>query len=167
MTIKFKPETTRKALGSGREIPRSKVQKQWLPANFRLKIDGLDEPCKRVNKIEALTVKQKVVEDQGGAGEYEVPDLVITLPESVAKPFYDWHEDFVIKGNNSSEGEKNGKLEYLTPNLSEALFTLEFFNLGIFKLAPEKGEANSDQIKRVTAEMYCERMTFSFGKVGC
>jgi hypothetical protein len=33
-----------------------------------------------------------------------------------------------------------------------------FFNLGIFKLAPEKQEANSDQIRRVVAELYCERM---------
>ena len=41
----------------------------------------------------------------------------------------------MIKGNSSSEEEKNGKLEYLAPNPSDVLFTIEFHNLGIFKLA--------------------------------
>ena len=73
----------------------------------------------------------------------------------------------MIKGNNSSEEEKNGKLEYLAPNLSEVLFTLEFHNLGIFKLASETFEAG-DQIQRVKAEMYCEQMTFTPGTgIGC
>jgi hypothetical protein len=93
---------------------------------------------------------------------------VVTLPESQAQSFYDWHEEFVIKGNNGQEEEKNGKLEYLAPNLSDVLFTIDFHNLGIFKLAPEKGEAGSDQIQHVMAEMYCVQMTFTPGKgVGC
>ena len=67
-------------------------QKKWLPSNFRLKIDGLDNACPQVNKIEAITIKQKVVEDPGrraarlpeGAGELEYPNLVITFAESHA-----------------------------------------------------------------------------------
>ena len=47
------------------------------------------------------------------------------------------------------------------------LFTLEFHNLGIFKLASETVEAG-DQIQRVKAEMYCVQMTFTPGTgVGC
>jgi hypothetical protein len=129
-----------------------------------------------VSKVDALTIKQQIVESDIGEGrdfgrepgKMEFPNLVVTLAESNAQDFFDWHEHFLIKGNNGQEDEKGGKLEYLTPNLSEVLFTITFFNLGIFKLAPEKVEANSDQIRRVRAEMYCEQMTFSAGKgVGC
>jgi tail tube protein gp19 len=177
MTVKWSPEVTRRVKGSGKAVSPcggAKVQKRWLPANFRLTIDGLD--CTKVNKVDAFTVRRKLLESPVGdqrdfgrePGTVEVPNLVVTLPESQAQSFFDWHEEFVIKGNSGAEEEKDGKLEYLAPNLADVLFTIEFHNLGIFKLAPEKGEAGGDQIQRVTAEMYCEQMTFTPGKgVGC
>ena len=72
----------------------------------------------------------------------------------------------MINGNASAEDEKSGMLEYLTPNLKDVLFTINFHNLGIFKLAPEKLEAGGEQIRRVKAEMYCERMEFNFREGG-
>src|SRR5215213_7861365 len=56
MTVKFAPEYTRRSKASGKigsEIGKAS-QKQWLPSNFRLEIDGLD--CKRVSKIDSFTV---------------------------------------------------------------------------------------------------------------
>ena len=90
----------------------------------------------------------------------EFPNLVVTLPDANAKDFYDWHEDFVIKGNSSKE--KTGFLEYLTPDLKSVIFKLGFQGIGIFKLSPEKVEQGSDQIRRVKAEMYVEDITFDF-----
>jgi phage tail-like protein len=177
MSIKWAPEYTRfsASVGGGATIAGkyandAKIQKKWLPANFRLKIEGLEVPCVKVNKIEALVIKQKVAENPvGEQRDYqkeptsvETPNLVITFPESHSKEFYDWHEDFVIKGNNGDDKEKGGTLEYLTPNLQEILFTLTFKHLGIFKLTPEKVESGSEQIRRVKAEMYCEELTFDF-----
>jgi phage tail-like protein len=174
MTIKFKPELTRFVSSKGQVIKGaldSKVQKKWLPANFRLKIEGLDEATLRVTKIEALVIKQKVVESSAGErrdsgkepAALEVPNLVITLPESHADAVSKWHEDFVIKGNNAQDKEKTGTLEYLTPDLKTVLFTLTFSKLGIFKLAPEKVEAGNEQIRRFKAEMYFEDIKFSYG----
>jgi len=176
MTIKFAPEYTRMTTTtggpsvSGKYAIDAKVQKKWLPANFRLRIDGLDDTCMRVNKIEAITVKQKVVENPiGELRDYEkepavleIPNLVITFPESHSKGFYDWHEDFVIKGNNGDDKEKSGSLEFLTPNLQEVLFTITFKHLGVFKLTPEKVESGSENIRRLKAEMYCEEMAFDY-----
>lgn len=176
MTLKFKPEYTRKVIGQGNKITGgmfpidAKKQKQWLPSNFRLRIDGLEEPCTRVNKIEALTIKQKVTENAVGelrdyeqeATSVEVPNLVITTAESHAKPLYDWHEDFVIHGNCGEDNEKGGTLEYLAPDRKTVLFTLTFKNLGIFKVAPDKMEAGAEGIRRVKAEMYCEDIRFSY-----
>ena len=175
MTIKWAPEYTRTvnqpaATIAGKFAIDAPKQKKWLPANYRLKIDGLDKACARVNKIEALVVKQKVTEHAVGelrdyekeAAHVEIPNLVITFPESHADEFYKWHEDFVIKGNNGQDAEKGATLEYLTPNLKETLFTLTFGNLGIFKLTPEKVEAGNEQIRRLKAEMYCETIKFDY-----
>jgi len=176
MSIKFAPEYTRVSSSGGGAVTSSTykinaaTQKKWLPANFRLKIDGLDEGCSKVNKIEALTIKQKTVENPvGELRDYqkeptsvEVLNLVVTLPESHSKAFSDWHESFVIRGDNGESAEKGGTLEYLTPDLKTVLFTLQFHNLGIFKLTPEKVEAGSEQIRRLKAEMYCEDIKFNF-----
>ena|SRR2546426_12461378 len=114
------------------------------------------------------TLSPESTQRQKGSGNTITPCGTVKQKKWLASNF-EGHEDFVIKGNNGSESEKNGMLEYLTPNLGEALFTINFQHLGIFKLAPEKAEANSDQAKRVRAEMYCEQMTFKFGKgaAGC
>lgn len=172
MTVKITPESTRSVKGSGRIAAAAKLQaaqKKWVPANFRLQIGTLD--CTRVNKIEALTIKQKVVENPVGEmrnyqkepANAEVPNLAITLPEEHAAAFDAWHKSFVIQGKDSQGSKKNGQLDYLTPDLREVLFTLTFKNLGIFKLTPEKTEAGSENIRRVRAEMYCEEIRFSYG----
>lgn len=174
MTVKFAPEYTRMKPKTGAAInaPLGKgEQKKWLPSNFRLKIDGLDQACAKVNKIEALTIKQKVVEHAVGElrdyekepASIEYPNLVITCSESHADQLYAWHEDFVIKGHNTQDKEKGGSLEFLTADRETVLFTLTFAGLGIFKLTPEKNEAGSENIKRVKAEMYCEEIKFQAG----
>ena len=174
MTVKFTPEYTRVKAKTGGAVqaPLGKgEQKKWLPSNFRLKIDGLDNATPRVNKIEALTIKQKVVEDPVGEqrdyqkvpASIEYPNLVITCAESHADQLYDWHEDFVIKGNNSEDKEKGGTLEYMSANMKDVLFTLTFHGLGIFKLTPEKVEAGSENVRRVKAELYCHQLTFAPG----
>jgi len=174
MTVKFSPEYTRLVAKKGSSIAGGTfkndqaIQKKWLPANFKLVIDKLD--CTRVNKIEAITVKQKVVDNPTGElrdyerepAHLEIPNLVVTLAESHAKEFYDWHEDFVIKGNNGDNMERGGSLTYLTPDLKTELFTITFEHLGIFKLTPEKVEAGSENIRRVKAELYCEDMKFQY-----
>ena len=171
MTLKFSPEYTRLSFGGGGILQgqSAKQQKKWLTSNFKLEIGGLDTT--RVNKIEALVIKQKVVENAVGEqrdyqkepANLEVPNLVITFPESHATGFYQWHEDFVIKGNNGQEQEKNGALNFLSPTLQESFFTLSFGHLGIFKLAPETAQTTGDTIRRLKAEMYCEEIKFDYG----
>src|SRR5215212_3963959 len=65
LTVKLAPEFHRARAGSGAttRIPSSR-SKAWLPSNFKLEIDGLE--CKKVNKIEALTFRQRVAEHAVG-----------------------------------------------------------------------------------------------------
>ena len=172
MTVKIKPEYTRWKKGSG-QVKVSDYslgkghQKKWLPRNFRLNIQGLD--CTHVNKIEAITIKQKVVEHAVGEkrdyecepANLEVPNLVVTFSESHGESWHQWHDNFVIKGKNTQDQEKSGTLELLTEDLGTKLFTLDFHGLGIFKLTPDKVEAGSENIRRIKAEMYCEEIKFS------
>lgn len=169
MTIKIAPETTREKKGSGAiDLKPPAPQKKWLARNFRLQIAGLEEDCKQVVAIDALTIKQQVIEHAVGEkrdyekepSDIEIPNLVVTLPESHADQFSKWHHDFLVLGKNDQGQEKSGTLEYLTPDLKETIFKLDFFGLGIFRLTPDKLESGSGNIRRVKAEMYCENIEF-------
>ena len=174
ITIKLKPEYTRYKSGGGGKISGGTYstdqakQKQWLTSNFRLRIDGTD--CTRVNKIEAITVKQKNVANPVGEmrdyeqepASLEIPNLIVTMPESHSSEFFKWHESFVIKGENEDNKEKGGTLEFLSSDLKTVLFTINFEHLGIFKIAPDSVESGSENIRRVKIEMYCENIKFNY-----
>lgn len=174
MTIRFAPESTRMMTAGnagsayqGSLKNNQVVQKKWLPANFRLKIDGLD--CTRVRKIEAVTAKFVSGTIQGtgaklGSGTETHPslsNLIVSLPES--RDFYQWHEDFVVRGNTGQGKERGGTLEYLSPDLRESIFSLSFHKLQILKLVPSPVQANNESAHMVTAEMDCSELALSYG----
>lgn len=172
ITVKFAPSQTADKSRSGQlSAPAKQQQKQWTPANFRLDIKGL--PTGKISKVDAITVKQTTVTDDIGdardyqrePGKLEFPNLAFTLAETDAQPWYDWFKSFVVEGNNDEEQEKNGQLTYLAPDLKTELGRLDLFNLGIFKVALDKGVAGSDQIRRVKAELYCERIELTLPAV--
>lgn len=173
LTVKLAPDYTRPVAGKGTVLPATlggvRQQKAWLPANFRLQIQGLEAACTRINKIEALTIKQKIAENAIGEirdyqkepASLEFPNLVITLPEADAGPFFQWFDDFVIKGNMGDDRERAGFLELLSPDLKTVLLRVNFSHLGIFSFSPMKQEANAESIKGVKVEMYCEQITLA------
>lgn len=169
ITLSFVPELTEDAGASGKVAGATgQAQQKWIPSNFKLAIDGLD--ASKVSKIEAFTVMQDTATDDTGEGrdktiepgQIDFPNLVITLAEASAKSWFDWHKDFVIDGNSDEASEKNGSLTFLSPNRKTELAKIDFFNLGIFKIGPQKVESGKDQTTPVTAELYCQRMEFSY-----
>jgi len=174
MTVKFSPEYTRNVAATGGKADYGEYgkneQKMFLPSNFKLDIDGLD--CSKVNKVESFTVKQTTVTDDIGdardytkePGKLEFPNLKITLAEVNAQSWIDWHKTFVIEGKNDEAFEKGGMLTLLSPNQQKPLMRIKFYNLGIFRLQPDKAEANADQIKRIEVELYVERMELLYGE---
>jgi hypothetical protein len=172
ITTKLSPESTRRKPGSGMSQPPSfgKSTKNAMGSNFRFTLSGLEQATTRVNKVEAIVVKQKVVEDNvGEVRDYqrepqslEVGNVAFTVPEVDAEPFYQWLQTFVIQGQNSDADEKTATLEYLSPDLKAALFTVNLTGCGIFRLSPEKAEAGGENIRRVRVEMYCEEVSFDY-----
>jgi hypothetical protein len=160
LTLKFAPEATTKKVASGKLSGRPSNQKQWLPANFRLKIGDLD--TSHVSRIEAYPVKWELpAEGVREPGKIDFPNLKITVAESHAKPLYDWFDDFVIKGHNGQESELIGLLEWPTPDLSKVLASVSIRQMVIVGLAPAQPDPAAG-IRRVRAEMYCEEMVFEY-----
>jgi hypothetical protein len=170
--VALTPETSRSDEKGGGKVAADliKGQKKSALANFRLAIDGLDQACKRINKVEALVVKQSVVVDQIGItrepakqpGKLEFPNLVFTVPMLDAPEFQKWHKEFVIDGLNGDDKERSGSLDLLAPDLATAVLTVKFSNLGIFALAPVA--ASGDTAASMKAELYCESMSLEVPK---
>lgn len=173
MTVKIAPErTSMQFSGRSRSLLPNNIdaqkQKLWLPSFFRLKIDGMK--AERASKIDALVIKQKVVENSIGEelvfekepSQIDFPNLVITVPEVDAQPWYDWHKSFVIDGKSDPGQEKTGSLEYLAADRKTVLFTLSFYQLGIIKFQPDKLESGADKLRYVKIEMYTERIDFDY-----
>lgn len=169
LTAKLTPDLTRRKAGSGKlQVTPKAGAKQWLNCNFRVTIPGID--CSTVSKVGALTITQEMVASAVGqqhnpqaASKVDYPNLALTLSESHAQNFYDWHQDFVIIGRNTPDKLKQATLEILAPDLKSPLFTLTFRELGIFRLDTEKADAGSENIRRVRAEMYCDKLDFDYG----
>ena len=142
-------------------------QKLWLPSNFRLAIDGLE--TERVSRIESFTVTRAPAADAVGEeriaeaqpSKLEFPNLRITFAESDAQTWVNWHDDFVLEGNNDDAHEKSGTLTFLAANMQDAIGEIRFFNLGIFRLGREPRAAGAEQVARMVADLYCERMELS------
>jgi hypothetical protein len=109
-----------------------------------------------VSRIEAFTI-------QRAAGNISFPNLKITLAETTAQTWVDWHDAFVIKGNSGDANEKTGSLVFFAPDLQTPLGSITFYNLGIFRLSLDSSDITPDQVQHVTAELYCERMEFQLG----
>lgn len=171
-TVKFQPERIEYQKGDDADLKGvvNGKQKRWLCSNFRLRIGNLD--CTKVNKIDAITIKQGVVNDAVGEmredswepSKLEIPNLKVTLAASHAQTWIDWHKSFVIDGKCSQDDELSGAIEFLSPD-GVTMGSLDLFQCGIFSLQAEKLEANKDAIARMTAELYVERMALNLSDV--
>ena len=160
--LTLRPETTRvskASAGTKGPIGTGKKQKNWSLQNFRLKLDDL--PTSKVNRIEAITVKQTVTGDVGNLTLQPVviPNVSFTVPQSDAKEFDDWFEDFVIEGDASKE--RSGTIEFLDSSTKSALFTLTLSSVGIIRIHRERSQQDAQINARVRVESYCEEMAFS------
>ena len=112
--------------------------KTWLPSNFRLKIDGLEQACKQLTKLEAVTIKQAPASNATKEpGSIEIPNLVVTVSEHTADDWYAWHQQFVVDGKAGQDKEKSGTLEYLAAD-GTVLLALALSDLRPVDVLPPK-----------------------------
>ena len=174
-TITLSPEEITHAPGDGVTLTATvnAKQKKWLCSNFRFRLTGLEDACKRVAKIDSFTVKQNIVEIAAGgsairtrhATTLEIPNLRVTFSAADAKPWQDWFDDFVVKGNAGPAHEKNGTIEFLDPSLKVTLGTVNLAGCGIFSLDLESLGGDRHAGPRYAAELYVQGMQIDLKSV--
>jgi hypothetical protein len=160
VTVRVAPELTRDVTPPTTLPPAGPAPGTFLSSNFRLNITGLD--CTKISKIDSFTVKRHLTGETREANLLEFPNLRTELATVSAESWRTWFRSFVIDGNSSAANEKAGTLSFLAPNLSTVLATINFHNLGIFRLENAPPET-SGEVMRVVAELYCERMELTIG----
>jgi hypothetical protein len=153
--VTLQPERTTFAPSSGQPVqtPAPQRQRYWRVSNFRLRVDPLD--CRRVTKVEAGVITRS-------SNGLDFPDLTITLSEAGSDQWDAWHQEFVERGQNDAGHEKAGTLTFLAPDMNTELGSVKLGGLGLYRLAPETTTTQSgDMIRRLVAELYCQRMELS------
>ena len=172
ISIKLAPEQMEWAetKGSNGDVARGGVinkQKLWVPANFRLGIDGFDKEVMRwVQKVDGFTIKQNIILNPIGDEKYvrkeigriEWPALTFYIAEHKAKPFLDWWKSFVGQMEHTSNNEKTGFIEYLASDCSTVVGRIDFGGIGITGCTFEKHDAGTDAMRFLKVECYTESM---------
>jgi phage tail-like protein len=173
LQVKFSPEVAKQVLtnkGKPVSVTGGSV-KNWIPANFRLTIPGVD--CTKVSKIEAITWKGKASSASAGAptiggssvaaGGGSVSNLVVTVATSSAKDFLDWQKNTMLKGAQAAQLQKTGALDFMSSNLQSRVASLALKNLMLFKMTADKTGAPGDTVQRMTIEMTVEAVSMTTG----
>ena len=167
MTVKIATERTAISKESTDKVTAIDTPRPWMANGFRLQIEGLESACRKVSRIETLTLIQSISRGETGSGRKAVigsvtkrtlGDLVVTLPQHAAQPFYDWH-DLTREHSRFEEKEKNGQLTYLGSNQKSEYFTLKFTKLGMKSMTIARSGADTGY-SPVTVEMYVETIQF-------
>lgn len=102
----------------------------WKSNLFILEIEGVN--CSRVNKIEAITIKQKSIGDVDGDGvqdfALDVSDLIVEMPEDDAMPLT---EEYL----KPSGAYRNGRIHMLN-SLGQVMLTFQLNKMSTVKSNP-------------------------------
>lgn len=169
LTLRIAPQSTRLAGPSGKKSPGTlgTKQKAISSGNFRFNVQGLENACARISKVQGIAAKRTKAVDTVGqqrlqeikTGVLDCSLVSIFLPESDAGPFYAWLDDTILKGRPN--GERAGLLEWLDPTLKNVLVSAQLGGLGILRYAPEPVKVGVEKIGLVQVDMYCETLNLT------
>lgn len=141
-------------------------------STFRLEIGGIDSTAtSRVRKINAITFRQNAAVASLGevrtasidVEPLDIEPIVLTISEQFAKPFFDWHRNFLAQGEGAQETYLI--IESLSANGKEVLFSLFFSGVGIVRVSRLKEDAKAEAARNVEVELYAEQVSFYQGPV--
>jgi hypothetical protein len=167
LKVKLRPERTTMARGGGEKISGTSdaaKAKLWSPAAFRLVIDGVN--VARVNKIDGFTVKQGIKPVAPGPTRFsqleptkiDFPDLSCHMPLQFSDEVLDWYNKFVIDGEKDPSAERNGAIEFLSPDRAEVIFRITLYDVGIKSFTVSKAEAGKNEVQKCKFDLYVGSM---------
>jgi hypothetical protein len=170
LKVKIRPERIELLDGDQAklQVPSRGSQKLWQASAFRLVLDnGID--VSKVFKIDGFTIKQGI--KPVTAGRYQpgsfpeleptkidFPDLKIHMSMAHAGPVLEWYKMVVIEGQRETDFETTGAIEFLHPDRTKVLGKINLYGVGIKGFSMGKSEANSDQMKRCSFDLYVSHM---------
>jgi len=178
INIKISPERVTYEKGNGSKLSPSQgnneatKQKMWMSNNFRFTLDRFkgDESLHNA-KLEAFTVKQNVIQNPVGyeletrkeVGRLELPNLVLSFPESLAHGWFDWYNIAIVQGNRGKQ-HTTGSITYLAQDKRTELMRVDLDGISLVSLEVDKWEAHKEGIAQVKATLNLEKISLAGGK---
>jgi phage tail-like protein len=170
LTVKITPEFVDYKKGDGHQMTGGQAQdqmtkqKRWLTSNFRFSLDRFkNSEAMRSVKVEAFTVKQNIIDNAVGSemyarkavGRLELPQIVVTFPESQMEDWMKWWDESVAKGNRKDQ-YTTGVITYLANDQRTELMHIELSGVSLLSVELDKYEAHKEAIASGKATLNIE-----------
>ncbi len=179
MTVKLVAEgMTYESVENGAKIESPPGMRQpnklWHSANFRFVIDGMEDACRRVTKVEGFSIKQQILEYPSGnrrtplrvPGRLEYPQfLTIYMPRVDADPFFEAANARLLDYDAPAEGGITGYIEFMGPDRS-TLCTINMTGVDVVSAEPQKLEASAENLHMVKVMVQVEKLAFKYEQEG-
>ena len=148
LKLKIAPQSVRRRPGGSVIVGEQEPGRELYAHAFTVEIDGID--CSGVQAVAPIAVQTRMEERKRG-GLLAFSDVHLQVAAGKLGSFQAWFDDFVLRGNNDDDKERDGRVTFYDPLLKDALATLELYHLGIYRVgAADRALAQVD--------LYCERM---------
>lgn len=172
LSVKISPEhigfeegdnSTMSAQANNNEMTK---QKHWLSCNFNVALERFKgDSALRNCKVEAFTIKQNIIVNNVGferearkePGRLDLPQIVVTFPESMAKPWFQWFDKANRLGDHMDQ-YTTGQIQYLSTDNSSELMRMELDKVSLLSIELDKLEAHREGISNVKVTLNVEGM---------
>lgn len=161
--IRFSPRTSKRSYAGGHLGGETlDLRRPAAPTDIELHIDGLEEACSQLRRIEGVTIRQALERgrrDEGVAarrtGPPSVGPLTVVLAESKAQGFVRWHEA-------CRTGRSDGRAATLTLGLAAVGFTIVLRQVRPSSIVEEPGDGGEGRRREVRIELAARGVEFVF-----
>jgi phage tail-like protein len=172
LSVKVSPEHIEFAEGDGSRMTSQAnnnemtKQKHWLSCNFNFALERFKgDSALRNCKIEAFTIKQNIIVNNVGfeqearkeAGRLDLPQIVVTFPESMAKDWFAWFDKANREGKHADQFT-TGQIQYLSSDNRTELMRMELDGVSLLSIEIDKLEAHREGISNVKVTLNVEGM---------
>ncbi|MDC0720804.1 hypothetical protein [Nannocystis bainbridge] len=165
--VKFSLHGSRRSYNGGHLGGEAIEARRPLPATDpELHIDGLEEACSQVRRIEGLTIRQRIERPPGDDGLHTVRRvepptvgrLALVLAENKALGFTRWLEAV-------QAGRSNGRAATLTLGAPAVGFTVVLQQVRPARIVDEPGDIGDSRRREVRVELDARGVEFAFAPV--
>lgn len=161
--LKFSPRASKRTYAGGHIVGETlDLRRPAAPTDVELHIDGLEEACSQVRRIEGITIRQAIERsrrEEGTppkrTGAPSVTPLSIVLAESKAQGFEKWFEA-------CQSGRSDGRAATLTLGLQSVGFTIVLRQARPIAISEEPGDGSEGRRREVRIVLAARGAEFVF-----